>query len=694
MITINPTVVKTIVEPLCSATAGAFKPVQLWGGEHLEVDLDDELRRFVTKVVMYRPYTGVLRFDESSDQVVTIRGQEWVRENSTPPNSANHWVKQVPERTAVKGHYDKWTLAGTDFTVLIIHHAWPADRIIFKSEAAEIKYNFLLYRFCAQSRVALATANFKVHGKLPEIPRDYRPHPASPLLNYQLVPFVSFLHAEASALFMDPGTGKTAVVVNRVATEAARKVAGVTPGQPKTIFRVLVVCPNQVRSNWAHEFEKFSTTPGKVVVLRGDYDERLRRLIDGVRMEPDCAFGAAICGHDSLEPTLDAVTQVPWDLMVVDESHSIKNHRTQRWTACCHVVQQGKVRQRMILTGTPIANTLMDLWSQFEFLGEGLSGFMSFKNFSAFHGKYASFGPQGGTAVKKLIGVTNVPLLQERLSRISFAITKEEAGLELPDKVYDVIEVEMTPKQAEWYKQVSKQLALEVESLLSDETLRLSADHVLTKMLRLSQITSGFVRWDEQRDINGVVTSASRTEAIPGPNPKIDELLGLIRDDLENDPKGKKIVWACFVADIKAITQALIANGIKAVEYYGDTPDSERDAVVAAYNNDPSVKVFVANPQTAGAGLNLLGYDPERPAATNTYTDHEIFFSQGWSPVLRSQAEDRAHRKGTRANVRITDLVVPGTVDEETRARVLNKQRMALTIQDVREILNRILGLE
>ena len=98
----------------------------------------------------------------------------------------------------------------------------------------------------------------------------------------------------------------------------------------------------------------------------------------------------------------------------------------------------------------------------------------------------------------------------------------------------------------------------------------------------------------------------------------------------------------------------------------------------------------MGNPSSGGTGLNILGYDPTEPDKYETYTDTEIFFSTDWNAAKRSQAEDRAHRRGTRMPVRIIDLVVPGTIDEEIRARVAGKVQTAVMIQDVKEILTRL----
>jgi len=132
-------------------------------------------------------------------------------------------------------------------------------------------------------------------------------------------------------------------------------------------------------------------------------------------------------------------------------------------------------------------------------------------------------------------------------------------------------------------------------------------------------------------------------------------------------------------------------HGIKVVTYFGDTSELERQANEAAFNCDPTVRVLIGNPQTCGEGVNLVGYDTRNPTTSHTNCDHVGFFSQGWRPLLRAQSEGRPYRKSTRVPIQFTDYVVPGTIDEEIRVRVLEKRISAMRIQDLREILKTIL---
>jgi hypothetical protein len=689
-----------VLEPLSKATETTFKPVALLDTDYLHVELDDEGKRFITQATALRPFRSAF---DSEEDVVLVNGEKLVADSRGPStNAAETWQKRIPERKGGVGSglgFGRWILAGTDFTALVMHHVWPIERIVFKDDDAKLLYDFLLKRFLHQSKGARIAAEFKVNGIVPEMPEDWvdSPDPDLVLTDYQKVGMLTTLHQESKALFMEQGTGKTAVSIHRVCLEARRKRAGRIPGVKNTMYRVLVVCPRQVRLNWEVEFQRFATGPGKTVVLRGGPVGRVKNLVEGVRDEADCEWSACMVSMDSVGSTWDALKKVPWDLVIIDESHFIKGARTKRATAM-HKFNQIRCRQRMALTGTPIPNSIFDLYSQLEFLGEGLSGFMSRTNFRAFHGKFKKQNVKGGSSIQKLVGIKGIPLIQERLARLAFMIRKEEAGLGLPDKVYAIEEVQMTPRQTEFYNKLASQMAIEIESMVEEAESgkrTLAVDHILTMLLRLAQITSGHVKWDGARDpVSGEETEEGKVEQIDEVNPKVESIVEFLTAE-DRDPNGKTIVWCHFIEDIRVLSAALADAGIQHVGYHAMThPEFKARTVEDAeriFNCTPECKVFIGNPASGGTGLNIIGYDREKPDEYETYTDTEIFLSTDWNAAKRSQAEDRAHRRGTRMPVRIVDLVVPGTIDEEIRARVAGKRKTALAIQDVRDILGRIL---
>jgi SNF2 family DNA or RNA helicase len=373
----------------------------------------------------------------------------------------------------------------------------------------------------------------------------------------------------------------------------------------------------------------------------------------------------------------------------VDESHGIKNPNSKRFAAL-KMMNELPVKAKACLTGTPIANTLFDLWSQLEFAGKGLSGFMTYKNFRRFHGK---FEKREGSPIEKLTGIAGIPLIQERLARMSFLLSKKESGMQLPERVEEIWEVEMTPKQLAMYNKVASEMVVEIEEMLdraSEEgTSTIVAENILTKLLRLAQVCSGHVTVE-------LSDGGRRIMQVDDKNPKADELINILKEDAEQDSKSKAIVWCIWDEDERIISERLHKAGIKHVGYnHSIRPEyrvkSAYDAELE-YNRNHDCMVFVGKPQSGGTGLDLVGYDKDNPESSDRYTGRVINYSCNWSSVDRRQSEERPFSRGARSRISITELMVSGTMDEEIRERVKGKVAMANNIQNIRTILESLKG--
>lgn len=714
-----------ILEPLSKATQTALAPLKLLPTDFLEIDIDEKEwvddkkgQHFLVQAVCLKkcPTNALPSMDDAAtpSYVQTPEGSFYIdpaHYHYPSYNASSVWFRRIPERSQ-KG-FGFWRLAGTDYTALVIHHAWPHHKLIFKSEEAQLLYTYLLTRFFAQSKSATIAAEFKLNGIAPEMPKDFIEHSKLPLTDYQKTALLISLHNNAYSLFMEQGTGKTPIVINKICLEAARKRAA-----GKGMYRALIICPQQVRLNWEREFVRFATVPGKTCILRGGNLQKIRRLIDAVRDESDCAWSACIISIDSVNSIWEALKKLKWDLAVIDESHKIKNSSTNRFKNLM-LLDDAHAKSKMILTGTPITNTIFDIWAQWEWLGKGLGGFSTYNNFRSFHGKWEQ-RMQGGTGVAKLVGFKNTPLIQERLARLSFLFRKDDIkeliklkypgvavedlppkvrAMLLPEKVSDIYEVAMVAKQMEIYKKVATQLVAEIDEILETAeekgTQNITVEHILTKLIRLAQICSGHIKLDDEVDMLDEVVRPGAVIQISQNNPKVEAIVKMIREDWENDPNSKCVIWASFVEDIRVVSERLAAEGINHVGYHRALQSKYRvkDSAAAedVINFDDNCRVLVAHPASGGIGQNYLGYDVNHPEKSDMYVNHHIYFSRNWSAVDRIQSEDRSHRRGTRTNLRITDLMIPYTIDQEIRERVTAKRAMAMSIQDIRNILNNVL---
>ena len=613
-----------------------------------------------------------------------------------PCTSMRDWIQAFPEsKRIVKAGFDtlRFELPVTDMVCERIHACIPYENISFENPETELVYQKVLIRGKQADRASQVYSDFKINNIVPT--HNLVHSTEYPLLPYQQVGLYNSINSDAYALFMEQGTGKTPIGVALICNEAEENWT-----THNRMYRALIVCPKNVRANWENEFKKFATTTGKVTILHGGHFDRVRQLLDAFINEDGCKYSVVLCSYETMarswkaiEGTVTRLRGGKWDLALLDESHSIKNVTTKRYKFAKKLRDLSK--RRSILTGTPITNTALDLYTQLEFLGEGYSGFYDYKYFRKFFTRHQM---DQATGREVFDGIQNVPFLQERLARYSYIVRQVDVQSELPDRVYDTLEVEMSPQQTKTYEAMRDELIIEIESDLAntDRNAALAVNSVLTRLLKLAQITSGFISIPELLDDDGNVLTLASINRFD-PDPKLEELVAILK---AKSPKDKTIIWSCWVQNIKTIRARLAIEGIDCVTFFGKTKDAERVENEYRFNCDPNCKVFIGNPAAGGTGLNLIGYPPEGHAIYKetgktledweTNANHVIYYSQNWSPTARSQSEKRAHRRGTREPVRVTDLVVPNTIDQEIRDVVLNKQVNALELSDLRKILQKI----
>ncbi len=662
---------------LAPATKKLCAGIHIQPQDRIHLSLDKEGTKFICKI--YAEKLPIPKPRKPGDQLEIMFDAPKPELCAPSIWASNKFPNIIPERKEhhLASPFSGWIFAATDITAVLIRTLWASEQILLDPQANTV-FNYLLAKWLTQDAAVKRVAEYRSTGKVEQ--NGLIVHPEYPLSNYQKVAAINSIHSVAYGLLMEQGTGKTPVSIARMCNDAPSHFA-----RTGRMYRHLIVAPKNVRTNWIDEIDTFRTCKGRASVLRGGEMGRVKMLIDAMVATDanDDLFTTVIVSYESLTRMITTLKAIEWDLITLDESHFIKSAKTKRARASHEIRDNGLRRQ--ILTGTAIANSVMDLWSQLEFLGQGESGFMDFKKFKEFYGVYMD--SQDGTG-NKLVDVQNLPFIRERLARLSFIITKEEALPELPDKVYDVVEVTMTDYQRDCYDKLRKELVIKVEeNLFTSENKSLVINNSLTELLRLAQITSGFIAWDADIDEFGTVTSPKTLEFFE-PNAKIAALIEILK---EKGPNDKTIIWAHWIPDIKAICARLELEGIKHVSYYGQTKEEDREAAKELFNCDRDTKVFVGSAGAGGTGLNLLGYPPKAPEGYDTNANHVIYYSQDWSSPKRRQSEDRAHRRGTREPVRITDLVVAGTIDEEIRARVVKKRMLAYAVSDIRDILAAVL---
>lgn len=644
-----------IFQPLCKATEHLFRDVSIWPNDRIQLSISkSDPNKF-----------KALAYADRGDKQKACASKQASRD----------FFLRIQERKEIG--YGEWLFAATDFNVLLISSIWPLSQIEFIDDKVKTMYEYLLLRFTQQTFNAINVAEYNEKGIIPNNLEGWVDHHEYPLTDYQKVAAFSACRSEGFAFFMEQGTGKTPSSIGVLMHEAKKKYL-----ETGKMYRCIIVCPKNVKTNWQSEIHKFSTIPGKVVVLRGTKLNRIKQLVDVASEEKNCYFSVAISSYEAVHRTWEGIQLFQWDLGIADESDMFKSPTTKRAKAMLEL--RDKCKKRLALTGTPVNNSILDIYTQLEWLGYGMSGFLSWKNFRDFYNQYAenSGNYQGN---KILIGFQNLPILHERLTRCSFDISKKKAMPELPEKTYDVLEVTMSKKQKEVYVSLSKTLQAEIESSL-DKPTSITVNHVLTKLLRLNQITSGYMVSDKEYNDEGELLNPNDSR-IHWFNeiPKLDELVDLLKSKSTDE---KTIVWTCWVPTIHKISERLNNENIKNVTYFGGTSDKNREKAQNDFNLDKSIRVFIGNPAAGGVGMNLPGYDSLNPHNHTTNADHTIYYACNWSYRQRAQSEDRNHGKGRcRGHVRYTDLITPSTIDMEILKRLKAKHETALEVRDVKQIM-------
>lgn len=441
----------------------------------------------------------------------------------------------------------------------------------------------------------------------------------------------------ACAMFMDMGTGKSLTSV---------MIAGRLFLDGK-IRRMLVVAPSSVCPVWPSEFRKFGAFPSRVAVLQGDKNKRLAalRYVEAPAMPGQRdPLRVAVINYESTWRLEDELKAYAADLIVCDESQRIKSHTAQQSKAM-HRLGAG-ARYRMILTGTPIQNDTRDLWSQYRFLAPEVFP----ASYYAFEKRYALMG---GYGQHQYLGPRNLEELTRKAHGIAYRVTKAEC-LDLPEKTFETREIALEDSAANLYQRIKKNAVAELEGGES-----VTASIVLTRLLRLQQITGGFVTDDD-----GTTTKVSSA--------KLDAVADIVQSLCVDEGK-KLVIFARFLAELEGIcetVQKALGSKYQYVRIAGDVPISKRGPIVEQFQTDPDTRVFVAQLDSCAEGVTL------------TAADTIIYYSVSFNAAKYAQSQDRIHRVGQRNTCTYIHLVVPKTIDEKVMNALEHKIDIAKTVTD------------
>lgn len=435
------------------------------------------------------------------------------------------------------------------------------------------------------------------------IPHEYQRHCLQRIIDTKKI-----------GLYIDMGLGKTVTTLTAIKELKYERLQ---------VRKILVIAPKKVaESTWSKEKDKWDHTKMlRVSKVLGSTAKRIQAL--------NTPADLYIINRENVVWLVDYYRNAwPFDMVVIDESSSFKNHKSKRFKALASI--SGKITRLVELTGTPSPNGLEDLWAQVYLLdgGERLE-----KRYTQFRERYFNPGDRGQNIIynyKPKLGSEQAIL--DKISDICISM-KSEDYLQLPDLIEDVIHVELDPKARKAYDDLERQMVL----ALPEEEDEISVTSAAALSNKLLQLANGAV-YDEGHSVHSVHDC------------KIEAFMELV-ESLNGKPA---LVFYNFQHDKDRIKAALEKTGLRVREL--KTPQDENDW------NAGQIDILLAHPASCAYGLNL-----------QQGGNHVIWFGLTWNYELYSQANKRLHRQGQTEKVIIHHLVCSGTRDEDVMEAISRK---------------------
>ena len=453
---------------------------------------------------------------------------------------------------------------------------------------------------------------------------------------HQLTALKKSWNKETYAYFMEMGTGKTKVLIDNMSMLYDKgKIDG-----------ALIIAPKGVVKTW-YEQELPTHLPKHIenvsVLWQSNITKKQQEKLETL-FEIETALHILIMNVEALSTEKGVKFAFKFlnshkTLMAIDESTTIKTPTAKRTK---NIIGLGKhAKYKRIMTGSPVTKNPLDLYTQCEFLDPYL---LDFASYYAFRNRYAEMTTMNvrGRSIQVVKEFRHLGELSESLQPFSYRVLKEDC-LDLPPKNFTKRHIVLTSEQRKIYDQMKKHaLAMLNGKVTSTMT-------VLTQLMRLHQITCGHFTADD-----------GSTQLVP--NNRITELMNVL-EEIE----GKAIIWANYQKDITSIIESIIKvyGPGSVVDYYGLTPQEERQDNIRKFQNDSKCRFLVGTPQTGGYGITL------------TQANTVIYYSNGYDLEKRLQSEDRAHRIGQKKTVTYVDLICEDTIDEKIVKALRDKINIA-----------------
>ncbi|HEY0057432.1 MAG TPA: DEAD/DEAH box helicase [Pedobacter sp.] len=415
--------------------------------------------------------------------------------------------------------------------------------------------------------------------------------------------------------------------------------------ESKTPCTSLIIMPTSLIYNWVKEAEKFAPDL-KILEYTGTFRSK--------EVERFMNYDVVFTTYGITRVDIDVIKTLYFNYVILDESQNIKNPASKAYKA----VKQLKSKNKLILSGTPVENTVNDLWTQMSFINPGLLGNQQF------------FQNDFVIPIEKKGDEEAARKLQALIKPFVLRRTKDQVAKELPEKTVQLFYCKMSEEQAQYYEDVKSEYRNDLLRSLEDGTFAKSQIQVLQGLTKLRQIANHPYMIDKEYE---------------GESGKFENVIHTLQNVLS---RGHKVlVFSQFVKQLEIYRSHFDSEDIRYA--YLDGATQNRGAVVEEFQQNSDIKLFLISLKAGGVGLNL------------TEADYVFMLDPWWNPAIEQQAIDRTHRIGQTKKVFIYKFITKDSVEEKILALQNRKRFVAeslitteesfvksLSAEDIREILN------
>jgi len=480
---------------------------------------------------------------------------------------------------------------------LPINRALYLDKLLRQNSQVEVKsdkkFNELIKDTSIENQIEDLPA------ELDEILRDYQK------IGYKWLTTLD-KYEFGGILADDMGLGKTIQILS---------VLTMTKREEKQKIASLVIAPSSLTLNWKSEAEKFAKDLS-ILIINGTAEERKKKI------KQIHKYDLIITSYDLLKRDIEEYEALDYTFryIIADEAQYIKNNNTQNSKA----IKKVKAKTRFALTGTPIENSLSELWSIFDFIMPGY--LFTYKKFKSNY--EMPITRENDQEILNKLKMIIEPFVLRR--------TKKEVLKELPDKTTIVLNNEMQEEQEKIYLSYLAQARDELREEIEDKGFEQSRIKILALLTRLRQICchpSLFI--SNYKEGSG----------------KLNQCMELVKESVQSGHK--MLLFSGYTSMFEIIEQALKREGINYLKLTGKTSVKDRFDLIEQFNSDENVKVFLISLKAGGTGINL------------TSADMVIHYDPWWNLSVENQATDRTHRIGQTKKVQVYKLITKNSIEEK-----------------------------